>query len=425
MNHNDTKIGKDYFIMELEKAGVPCYGEDRKPRQTRRNLIRLNEAVFPYIQFLNPSFQRIHHWFIGQTITETKGIFKDVEVTLDGFKFVFGLGGIHGSVDSQIVYSDTEYVIRDADVASYYPSLAIANRIYPEHLSDKFCDIYKDVFEQRKLFKKGTPENAMLKLALNGVYGDSNNKYSPFYDPLYTMKITINGQLLLCMLAEHLMQIPGLQMIQINTDGLTVRMPRSVEPMYNLICEWWQQFTLLDLEFADYSRMFIRDVNNYIAEHADGKIKRKGAYCYGDDLEWHQNHSSQVVARAAEAALIHGQDIRNFILSHTDKFDFMLRTKVPRSSRLQLEYKDGRHYLLQNITRYCITHDGGSLIKVMPPTPAQVVKAAPNQAAERRIGINVGWTVTECNDIHEACANINYEYYIQEAEKLVKPLRRN
>lgn len=44
-------------------------------------------------------------------------------------------------------------------------------------------------------YAKGTPENAMLKLALNSVYGDSNNQYSVFYDPMYTMKITVNGQL--------------------------------------------------------------------------------------------------------------------------------------------------------------------------------------------------------------------------------------
>jgi len=50
----------------------------------------------------------------------------------------------------------------------------------------------------------------MLKLALNGTFGDSNNIYSVFYDPQFTMAITVNGQLMLCMLAERLMTIPGL-----------------------------------------------------------------------------------------------------------------------------------------------------------------------------------------------------------------------
>ena len=146
----------------------------------------------------------------AQTITETKGVLKDVTATIDGFDFIFGTGGIHGSVSNQCVESDDEFVIVDLDVSSYYPNLAIVNRFYPEHLGETFCDIYSSLYEQRKQHAKGTAENAMLKLALNGVYGDSNNRFSVFYDPLFTMQITLNGQLLLCMLAEWLLLILGL-----------------------------------------------------------------------------------------------------------------------------------------------------------------------------------------------------------------------
>lgn len=422
MNHNDTKIGKDYFIMKLEEL-LPgsCYVQSptgkKIPRQTIRSKIHLAEAVFPYIQFVTPEFNRIHKWFCAQTITETKGIFKDLNATIDDFQFHFGLGGIHGSVESQTVISDDEWVLIDVDVASYYPNLAIVNRVYPEHLSESFCDIYKDVFEQRKKHPKGTPENAVLKLALNGVYGDSNNQYSSFYDSLYTMKITINGQLLLCMLAEQLiLGIKDLQMIQINTDGLTVKVKREYLPTMNLICEWWENFTCLTLEHAEYSHMWIRDVNNYIARGVDGKLKRKGAYCYGDDLEWHQNHSSQVIAKAAEAALVHGTDITEFITKHENLYDFMLRAKVPHNSKLVLS--DGEYdFPLQNITRYYITHDGGSLVKIMPPL------ARSSTGLDRRIGIAVGWKVTPCNNITDATIPINYDYYIQETKKLVEPLK--
>ena len=468
MNHNDTKIGKDYFIMKLEESGVQCFTKSpRAPIQTPRPSINLADVVFPYIQFVTPEFNHILNWFKQQTITETKGVFKDAEVNLHGFKFVFGLGGIHGSQNNKIAYSDDDYVVRDCDVSSYYPSVGIVNKLYPEHLGEKFPEIYKEVKTERFSHKKGTVENAMLKLALNGVYGDSNNQYSPFYDPMYTMKTTINGQLMLCMLAEQLMSIPGIEMLQINTDGMTVRMLRSLESVYDYICQWWQEFTLLDLEFADYNRMFIRDVNSYISEYDNGKLKRIGAYASElvmnnpgtRELLWEKNHSSVIVALAAEAALVRGEDIEQFIRNHKDIYDFMLRTKVPRSSKLMLEYVDGTVRQCQNITRYYITYDGGSLIKVMPPTPKQIqagtfgvyhyhntrggdfLASTPKQledakkrgytfighsvppVEDRRIGISVGWLVTECNDISKATAPINYDYYIQEAKKLVEPLR--
>ena len=270
MNHNDTKIGKDYFIMKLEEAGVSTYDfgpKGRTPRQTKRPSIALKDAILPWINFDHPEFTRVLNWLKDQTITETKGVFDDVTACVNGFSFVFGLGGIHGSVESKVIESDTDSVIVDLDVSSYYPNLAISNGFYPAHLGKEFVSIYKHLYEQRKTYPKNSAENAMLKLALNGVYGDSSNQFSVFYDPLFTMSITLNGQLLLCVLAEGLLHIDGLQIIQVNTDGMTVKVPRALKFMVDTARAAWESRTGLQLEEAIYKRMWILNVNNYIAEY--------------------------------------------------------------------------------------------------------------------------------------------------------------
>lgn len=272
MNHNDTKIGKDYFVMELEAAGVQCYDygpQGRQPRQTRRPSIALKDAILPWIAFQEPEFQRVLAWLKEQTITETKGVFKDITATVRGFTFVFGLGGIHGSVENEILESDEDSVIVDLDVTSYYPTLAIANGFYPQHLGQSFVDIYSHLFEQRKSYPKGSPENAMLKLALNGVYGDSNNVFSVFYDPLFTMRVTLNGQLLLCLLAEQVMKIENLRVISCNTDGICLYLHRSDYPKLKEVCNWWSSMTKLSLEEARFSKLCIKDVNNFIGQYED------------------------------------------------------------------------------------------------------------------------------------------------------------
>lgn len=460
INHNDTKIGKDYFIMRLGDDMCYTRASGRKePRQTPRHAIRLSDVVFPYIKFEHPEFERVRQWLVAQTIYETKGVFTGLTATVNGFTYVFGAGGIHGSVESQIVSADDEYQITDFDVASYYPNLAIKNKIYPEHLGTEFCDTYLDVYQQRQQHpkKKFPAINAMLKLALNGVYGDSNSVYSPFYDPQYTMKITINGQLLLCMLAEQLVKVVGLSVIQINTDGVTVRYPRANAGIVKQIADWWQQNTLLELEAVEYSAMYIRDVNNYLAVTTDGSIKRKGAYCYigshtdsGAELGWHQPHSSLVVPMAAEAALLFGADIREFITAHSDWYNFMNVVKVPRSNTLEIGGQE-----VQRITRCYISHNGGDMVKVMPPGATkylwtlrnptsgkikevksergvassaekgftEVVSKVQIPETPRRQNIYSGWKVSECNDMRSFNpATLNYEWYIAEAEKLVKPL---
>ena len=412
MNHNDTKIGKDYFVMKLEEAGVACYDygdKGRTPRQTKRPVIHLKDAILPWINFEQPEFNRVMGWLKQQSITETKGVFTDLTATINGFTFVFGLGGIHGSVESEIIESDSEHVIVDLDVTSYYPNLAITNGFHPAHLGKEFVSIYKYLFEQRKSYPKKSAESAMLKLALNGVYGDSNNQFSVFYDPLFTMSITLNGQLLLCLLAEGLMTIPGLRLIQVNTDGLTVRVPRSHKVLVDLARAAWQDRTGLNLEEAIYKAMMIRDVNNYIGVFEDGSTKRKGAYEW--KAQWHQNAGGLVIPKVAEKVLVEGAPIRQTVQQWPDIMDFMLRTKVPRSSYLAIEWDGQPPQQLQNITRYYIAEGGGRLFKWMPPLKGK--------SEWRKIGVESGWGVQPCNDIKEAGKlPVDFDYYVREVEKL-------
>ncbi len=449
INANDTKIGKTIFQMELEqhmgKGSCHYFTADgeRKPKQTKRKTIAMLDVILPYVRFERKEFNLVKKWMEKQVLKDaTKDVFtrldevqlgdmvnhcdmtkvtgkvKNLNCIVDGFNFVFGTGGLHGCIDSATVESCDRRVIVDLDVVSYYPSLAIVNEIYPQHLGTEFCLIYKRLKDQRVTYKKGSPENAALKLALNGVYGDSNNKFSPFYDPQYTMAITINGQLLLCMLAEKLIKIDGLEMIQANTDGVTVRIDRDKLDAMDTVCKEWEKVTKLQLESVRYSRMFIRDVNNYIAEYEDGKLKRKGAYEY--DLDWHQNFSCLVVQKAAEANLVRGQDIGEFIRNHDDPYDFYLRAKVPRSSRLVIRYYLTKEKVmektLRNITRYYVSNEGGYLIKIMPPLPKKPDK-------EREIAVNKGWKVI-VHDVIAPLEDINYDFYVGEAEKLVNTVKK-
>ena len=457
INCSDIKMGEHILVHEIEKKGFSCYeyidGKKRK-RQTKRESINLAEVIFPYVSFENSAFQRIHEHLKAKTIVETKGVFKDLVATIEGVDYKFGTGGIHASVEAQVVESDDQYQLVDVDVASFYPNLGIKNNLFPAHLGEAFCEAYLGVYHTRKTYAKGTPENEAYKLALNGAYGGSNNEYSPFYDPFYTMSITINGQLLLCMLTEQLLKVPGLKMVQANTDGITYLCPRNYLDHTRAVCKWWEDLTQLELEEALYNRMFIRDVNNYMAEYEDGKIKRIGAYAYETaeenpgtrELPYHKDWSALVVPKAAEAALVHGVDIESFITGHTDIMDFMLKAKVPRKSSLVWGGDT-----VANIVRYHVSYQGKILEKLMPAAgPIGKFKRAnslTNQFyesvlaevgdawderihtknksvyAERRGGIHPGWTVQLCNDIKDIDhPNINYEWYIKETEKLVKPL---
>jgi hypothetical protein len=407
MNHADVKIGKEIFQMELEKVGVTCYEygpTGRQPKQTKRDSIRMADCVPQWVEFTHPEFLRVRNWFNEQVVTETKGVFKDVTARVGGLDFVFGTGGIHASVSNWVYEADSEYMILDVDVTSLYPSIAIEHNHYPEHLGEKFVDVYRALRKQRVSFKKGTVQNAALKLALNGVYGASNDPYSVFFDPLFTMKITLGGQMMIARLAERLLTVDGLEVIQANTDGITCYLPKGAKLAMDVVCRAWEALSRLSLEYVEYSKMAIADVNSYIAVGTDGKVKRKGRYEY--DLEWHQNASALVVAKVAEKVLVEGAPVMETLLAWPDRMDFMLRVKVPRTSHLL--WGDVQ---VQNTCRYYVSSEGKSLTKVMPPL-------AKKPDHWRRIGVESGWTVCVCNDLRDAVMPIDYSYYADEIEKL-------
>lgn len=417
-NWNDTKIGEQIFIQRIEAvAPGSCYDTDGNRKGTPRNQIHLKDCIFPYIQFQSPDFQQIHQWLLNQTITRTKGFFKNLKVNHDGMDYVFGLGGIHASRNWATYRSTDTHMILDLDVTSYYPSLAIVNRVKPEHLPEVFADVYADLKKERVQYAKGTTLNAALKLALNGSYGKSNSPYSPLYDPQFTMTITLNGQLLLCMLAEQMTSIPGIQVIQVNTDGLTLHLPRDRYDDVDRVRKQWEAFTCLDLEEAEYQTMWIRDVNNYLAQYTNGKMKRKGAYEY-DPPSWAQKHDYPIVGQAVEACLRDGVPIEKTIKECTNIYDFCKFVKVPRGSRLIIEDKYGLVQTpVQSNTRYYVAKSNDVLIKIMPPLPSKP------GSDERRFEVEATRYVNVCNDMADVKELVDYEYYLKEAEKLVLPLQ--
>ena len=292
-NLSDTSIGSEIFISEMEKRAPGLVGKRGRWNQTHRPVMNLWEYLWDYITFDHPEFQKIIEFFKASSVTKTKGVFENLNANCYGIDFKFGLGGIHGAKNNTTRRSCINRVIQGRDVKSYYPNLSIKNRIYPAHLGEVFCDIYEDLYIRRQSFPKSNPRNGALKLSLNGgSYGKTNSEHGPFRDPAVMLTTTINGQLLLCMLAERLAVIPSLELIQVNTDGIEYIVDRNRVGECDVVSAEWEKLTGLELESEDYASFHQRDVNNYLAIVAHGGVKCKGAFeyqhglGYGDD--WHK-----------------------------------------------------------------------------------------------------------------------------------------
>lgn len=415
-NANDPKIGQEIFGREIAKKKQVHYNAIRDMR-TYRSSIDLGKCLLPYIAFSSKEFQGLHRFFKETLIHTTYKPFEK-SVIYKGFKYDYGVGGIHGCIESGVYESDQDHMILDIDVAAYYPALAIRNKFYPQHLGQTFVEVYSELFDTRMEAKRtgNKPVNSGLKLALNGVYGKSNDQYSLFYDPMYTMRVTINGQLLLTMLAEWMVdEIKNIIMIQANTDGITIKIPRSEYDAVMRICNDWEIRTGMILEYAEYKKMVIRDVNNYLAETTDGYRKPKGCFeiipMQNGAVGYNKNWSKRVVPKAVQAYYLDGISVEEFIRNHDNIYDFGIGFRARKDWTLVYNHIQNDQRIKdtqQRTIRYYMSVTGGTLTK---------------ENEDGRINsLEAGWTATMFNQYHELPMkdyNIDYRYYIREANKII------
>lgn len=181
------------------------------------------------------------------------------------------------------------------------------------------------ITEVEKELASQTSNANSLKTNLNGTFGKLGSKYSIFYAPSELIQVTLTGQLALMMLIEA-MVLAGIPVVSANTDGVVMAVPDTKEmyDRYISVISWWEQLTGFETEETEYSALYSRDVNSYVAITTDGKVKTKGAYAPPEPgpSGW-PNPTTQVCVDAVCAYLKDGTPIETTILSCTDVRQFV------------------------------------------------------------------------------------------------------
>lgn len=424
LNKPDSSVGEQMFLHFMsESMGISI--KELREMRTHRAPLPVKDLILPYINFKTSEFQKILDWYNSSM---TGGL--ENSVTFAGIEFVFGEGGIHASWENKIFEADSEYDILDIDVTSFYPNLAIVNNFRPEHLGDAFSRVYKNLFLERKKYPKGSVENLSYKIILNGSYGKFGDEYSFLYDKKVMNQICINGQLLIAMLCERLSFIDSVTIIQANTDGVTIKVKKSKRNEVEDTCKRWEKLTSLELEYAEYKKMVINNVNNYMAQYTDGKIKDKGA-SYIVNPDHHKNKSQRIVQIALRKYFFEGIPIRETIENHlTTKekgsewnekkqkyevpyygiYDFCIGRKVKWNQRYVILKGMEDIKINEKVIRYFITKDKATMMKMYDDGRVESV----NKGYNAKLFQNY-------EDLKPEDYGVNYEYYINECYKITTP----
>lgn len=414
---NKIHIGKLAGLDEVKAMGMTnakltaaLLKAEQKPHDDERKYVYPPNLKREYIpQEVFDFFDRMYDPEISD-----KELFSDKQTfSIGDCPGVVGYGGIHAAIPNYFFVESEDRVIRNKDVASYYPHLMTLCGYTSRNIPS--AKVFEDVLETRMKAKaSGDKATAnALKLVVNTTYGALLNKYNDLFDPLMGRSVCITGQLFLMELAQHLYSdIPDLKIAQLNTDGIMVECDRKYLPKLDEICDEWQLRTGFELEEDAVVRIAQKDVNNYVEVQEGGKAKSKGGYLVRGISTvgaFNINNNACIVAAAVKEYLVNGVPVEDTINGCNDIFQFQLIAKAGVKYREAYHLVDGEKVPVQKVNRVYATKDEryGKLFKVK---------------AENDSTAKIEMLPEHCiidNDNHLTIDDVDKTFYIEMAKKRI------
>ena len=380
-----------------------------KTLRSPMDYIPLKDVILPFISYKNPKLQDVLKDMKSQIVysKERKGYEK--KFVLSNVRYSIGVGGIHSLHTPRIfVPSDNEY-IGHSDVASMYPSFIIKYKWIPRHLGKEFWQVYSQIYKERIEAKHSGQKlkNLALKLTLNSVTGKMQQETSWMYDPFSVFKIRINGQLILLMLVDRLLEL-NCKIVQVNTDGVMYIAQKTQREAVQEAVSEVERLTQLTFESDDYEAFYQYAINDYFGvekgysqSHDPKLIEKKGMFI--TDPRLGKGLAPAIIPKAVINYFLTKQPTSEYIKSSKNIEDFLMYQRVDK--KFKVLHGD---VPIQRINRFYASTNDYSLFKVDPTGKVANMLT--------KSGVTI---LNKMNDIPIEGRHLNYQYYISEANKII------
>ena len=381
--------------------------------------IPLKDVILPFIRYKNPKFQEALEDMKKQVVSSKnkKPGEKNYEnkFVVSGVRYSIGVGGIHSLNEPRIYVPKEDEYLGHLDVASMYPSFIVRYGWFPRHLGKAGLAVYTQIYHERIQAKHSgqKQKNLALKLTLNSVTGKMQQETSWMYDPFSVFKIRINGQLILLMLADLLLQ-HSCEIVQVNTDGVMFIAKKAYKDAIMESVAKLEQLTKLSFEADSYEAFYQFAVNDYFGV-VDGfsqsrnpkLIEKKGMFITEPVLG--KGLAPTIIPEAVINYFVYNIPVEDTIRNCDDIRKFLMSQRVDK--KFKVEYDDK---YIQRINRWYASTNGCYLYTVdESKTPAKYSNLL------KKSGVTI---LNYIDNISTKNRKINYPYYISEARKIIDQL---
>ena len=380
-----------------------------KTLRSPMDYIPLKDVILPFISYKNPKLQDVLKDMKSQIVYSKERKSYEKKFVLSNVRYSVGVGGIHSLHTPQIfVPSDNEY-IGHSDVASMYPSFIIKYKWIPRHLGKEFWQVYSQIYKERIEAKHSGQKlkNLALKLTLNSVTGKMQQETSWMYDPFSVFKIRINGQLILLMLVDRLLEL-NCKIVQVNTDGVMYIAQKTQREAVQEAVSEVERLTQLTFESDDYEAFYQYAINDYFGvekgysqSHDPKLIEKKGMFI--TDPRLGKGLAPAIIPKAVINYFLTKQPTSEYIKNSKNIEDFLMYQRVDK--KFKVLHGD---VPIQRINRFYASTNDYSLFKVDPTGKVANMLT--------KSGVTI---LNKMNDIPIEGRHLNYQYYISEANKII------
>lgn len=416
----EKEYGIDALSMDSVKFGetllLKKYCEETKLSEQYVKTLRspmdyipLKDVILPFISYKNPKLQDVLEDMKSQVVysKERKGYEK--KFVLSNVRYSIGVGGIHSLHTPRIFVPNDNEFIGHSDVASMYPSFIIKYKWIPRHLGKEFWQVYSQIYKERIEAKHSGQKlkNLALKLTLNSVTGKMQQETSWMYDPFSVFKIRINGQLILLMLVDRLLEL-NCKIVQVNTDGVMYIAQKTQREAVQEAVSEVEQLTQLTFESDDYEAFYQYAINDYFGvekgysqSHDPKLIEKKGMFI--TDPRLGKGLAPAIIPKAVINYFLTKQPTSEYIKNSKNIEDFLMYQRVDK--KFKVLHGD---VPIQRINRFYASTNDYSLFKVDPTGKVANMLT--------KSGVTI---LNKMNDIPIEGRHLNYQYYISEANKII------
>ena len=384
--------------------------------------IDLEKVIFPFIKFNTPVLQKAlqdmknqHNVSPGRKGYINTFIFGGMEVTI-------GVGGIHGDNGCCSIKCNGDELLLDSDVNSLYPSLIAVYELYPPKLKSILKEVYPEIIQERLEFKrtKQKNKNETYKYMLNGVTGKMQQEVSWLYAPFSIMQVRINGQLLLLMLAERLLNL-GCKLYQINTDGILYKIKKDKYDKLQQVLKEWEELTKLTLETEQFTSFYQLAINDYFGVESDGNIKKKGFFL--TDIELGRGLQPKIIPEAIINYFVYNTPVEDTIKSCRDIRKFLQAEKTGK--QWTVEYNE---QIQQRTNRFYVSNSGYYLWKWKLDETGK--RSYHNMLKGHGVKLHnrlysdedLQWKYSQ-GETFQSIYDVDYQYYITQCVKVIEQLK--